>query len=146
MKREMKFRGQRKLNGDWVFGSYIAIGEDWCQIVPTGTEYDEIDVEKTRVITETVGQFTGLKDKNDKEIFEGDILVKVETDYDKWQELDYEGEEPLKRDKIDVATMDRFPNYWLENESFGYDGEDLESPPYWEIIGNIHENPELLKE
>ena len=43
MSREIKFRAQRKLNGAWVYGSLISIGEDWCQIIPEGTEYDEID-------------------------------------------------------------------------------------------------------
>lgn len=92
-----------------------------------------------------VMQFTGLLDKNGKDIYEGDVLVKVEIDYDKWNDDDFEGETPMKRDKKDKATMDRFPCYWLQNEDFGYEGEDLEHSENWEIIGNIHENPELLK-
>ena len=91
-----------------------------------------------------VMQFTGLLDKNGKEIYEGDILKKMGTDYSKWEENNYEGEEPLIMEKIDVATMERFPTYWLKNEDFGYEGEDLENHFNWEVVGNIYENPELL--
>ena len=41
--------------------------------------------------------------------------------------------------ETDVATMDRFPGFWLKNESFGWEGEELETPEDWVIIGNIHE-------
>lgn len=45
----------------------------------------------------------------------------------------------------DTVTLNRFPRFWLEGEEFGYEGECLESPKYWRVVGNIHENPELLK-
>ena len=64
---------------------------------------------------------TGLTDKNGRLIYEGDVLRRS------WG------------DKIDVATLSRLPKYWLEHEEFGWEGEELEEPEYWEIIGNVHE-------
>jgi uncharacterized phage protein (TIGR01671 family) len=87
----------------------------------------------------------GLTDKKGNKIFEGDILQKWEVDWETDERNNFEGEEPLIATKKDVATMDRFPVFWLQNESFGYEGDDLEDSDKWEIIGNISDNPELLK-
>lgn len=97
-----------------------------------------------------VMQYTGLKDKNGKEIYEGDIVKKMREDMsevDSWSEDDPRWKDsynfPLIVDNIDYVTLDRF-GFWLKKESFGYEGEDLQAPSDYEVIGNIYENPELL--
>lgn len=133
--RTIKFRGQRIDNKEWIYGDCIQWkSKGKVAIVPQeGDQWrNPYDFE---VIPETVGQFTGLLDRNGKEIYEGDILL-----------FDNFGKNTCQVKEC--------------NGSFGYD-----SGPHWfhafathnhisivdgcmtksEIIGNIHSNPELLK-
>jgi uncharacterized phage protein (TIGR01671 family) len=107
-------------------------------------------------------QYTGLKDRNGKEIYEGDVVRKIDIGFEERKNIEdlaiWEQEERVLEYKIDnegfidyrywnhvdVVVFDRFPIYWLRNESFGYEGEDLISPSDCEVIGNIYENKELI--
>jgi len=134
MQRKIKFRGKRVDSGEWTYGFYRewTMPECWkYQGYRDGINYyidNRGTIESQLVIPETVGQYTDLKDKNGKEIYEGDILECVLG----WKYVvEWDG------------TAGRFIGYTLENErKIVYVDRD----PASEIIGNIYDNPELLQE
>ena len=148
--REIVFRAKRKDNGEWVYGSLlIQAGERINKDELTPAEYRILGCrgENHLVDPETVGQYTGLKDKNGTKIFEGDILRLWGDGYD-WNGIVVFGRTTSDEDnledygygwQLDKITKDE-PVYtkillWVEAEADGIDCE---------IIGNIHDNPELL--
>lgn len=80
MNREIEFRGKRVDNGEWVYG-YLCTSIEYL-----GDKNPKISIQEDgyfrRVIPETVGQYTGLKDKNKKKIFEGHTVTATWYDYD----------------------------------------------------------------
>lgn len=138
--REILFRGKR-LNGDgWVYGDLSYHAHDGEVYVFPGDGYDSPDCYE--VDPATIGQYTGLTDKNGVKIFEGDIC-----DFTVFDCLDndtqYRG--------VVVYAGSRFMLWKSEdNEYYGADGGfDLDwvvaQDDEFEIIGNIHDNPELLR-
>ena len=126
--RTIKFRGQKTTNGVWVYGSLVYSNEIEAAIYfQTGSGLVK-SMEWVYVNPETVGQFTGLYDKNEKEIYEGDIL--------KVQGL---GE------KIEVRFV-RGVFAFLWNGDLD-DEAPINAPTQeWaEVVGNIHDNPKLIK-
>jgi len=146
--REILFRGKRKNNeyikgGKWIEGNLLKANFE-------GAEYPFIfgndfflnnggkmkSLSHALVIPETIGQYTGLTDKNGKKIFEGDILK-------------FYGEDG------DEESYTKYEVIWLEN---GWHAQDVHrlymadtlSPLSWvkehfEVIGNIYDNSELLE-
>lgn len=147
--RQILFRGRRKLNGVWVYGSLIKeTSEDWDFIVPEGTEYGDFEKEQTRIITNTIGQFTGLMDKNLKQIYEGDI-VKVERLND--SDIICLCQFGTVQRQMDTGWLVAITGFYFARKD-GLNAfpivknaagkNDLE---VMTVIGNIHENPQLLK-
>lgn len=137
--REILFRGKRTDNGEWIEGMLFNGKEDTF-IIPHGNEYsyDEqeglsFDVYGCKVDPETVGQYTGLTDKNGKKIFEGDIVHCVSSRDDTHMVVIYEEGE------FRLVLCKDFKDYkcglWF------YAIRDYAK----EVIGNIHDSPELLK-
>ena len=125
--REIIFRGKRIEDGEWVYGDLWnrPYGENTICIV-SSTE-DTGTTGGLEVIPETVGQYTGLKDKNGKKIFDGDVLV---IDDDRFL---IQWEEERGGFRID---------YWQIDEQY-----DLsEFWPASALIGNVHDNPELVED
>ena len=130
--REILFRGKTK-HGEWVKGSYV-YAHKWFGTGESGHFITSIYGDnRVLVIPETVGQYTGLKDKFGTKIFEGDIV--------KEDDCFHNGELQIKGNAWRVAFAEGlfFGNY--EDISVY-----LQSLDGMEVIGNIHDNPELLEE
>ena len=81
MSKEIKFRGKRIDNGEWVYGFYVADVE-WAKYYIYFIEHSGvfITMKPTLVDPKTVGQFTGQKDLDDKEVYDGDICEYEDSD------------------------------------------------------------------
>ena len=101
------------------------------------------------VIPETVGQYTGLKDKNGKRIFEGDIIKGENSRGKAVSVVKYGNYRPdMLTEAMDVAFGMRFKSDLYGLYAQERDGEQMvlpESTEYIEVIGTIHDNPELLE-
>lgn len=128
--RDIKFRGKSFGNGEFVFGDLTRYSEEMSYIT-----VDLIEGEVYQVDSKTVGQFTGLKNGNGQEIYEGDICR-------------YSYINPLNGEKKTITwKVEYSPGvFWLSN----IDGNKQDTLLWMrhesvEVIGNIYENPELLE-
>lgn len=122
-RREIKFRGRHLDNGEWIYG-------DLHIRAPFPHIHSEIDHNRVNIDPHTVGQFTGLHDKNGKEIYEGDVVVidgiirgYVRYNARYWRYEVAAADEPLENERIPSGRPEKC----------------------WMVIGNIHDNPKLLK-
>ena len=149
MNREIKFRGKDINTGEWVYGAFVPdeLEQTHGKMVTWGfirrykPNRTVESVEMIEVDRNTVGQYTGLKDKNGTEIYEGDIVELTNT---------YKGMNTKSIVEIDFIDF-TFAGKWKEEYSpSGYMYNPLGSYNFpivtIEVIGNIYENPELLKE
>ena len=124
--REILFKGKRVDNGEWVEGWYAPLVCNDKTVIPYIRDINGTD---WKIIPETVGQYTGLTDKNGNKIFEGDIVYYYISPYHKRFIVEF----------FDGAFV-------IKNK-----GNHIRSPlyhfcPLVEVIGNIHDNPELLED
>lgn len=133
--REILFRGKRVDNGEWVEGCYARKGVDKdtfkhfiCVMTfnVNGNTYSSMfyltDIE---VIPETVGQYTGMTDKNGTKIFEGDILsAHLDDGY------------PENETMLEVVWHN---NGWYGKNGKFFDDFDNGFEKYFEVIGNVHD-------
>ena len=127
--REILFRGRTTQGKEWVSGYYAKYSEG--HFIGAHNSYGtmlwfEVD-------PETVGQFTGLTDKNGKKIFEGDIL-RYWSNYHK--RYIYQG--VVDYGNFNCSCCDGVYGWFL-------DGGDVREINMYDICGNIHDNPELLE-
>lgn len=128
--REILFRGKCIDNGEWAYGYFVSQDKE-------SYIFEQLEVDKgidfggyldccqmCEVIPETVGQFTGLTDKNGEKIFEGDI-VRAMMDW---------GPAGMVETMVDIG----FKKY----DGYRWNYFDLDTI---EVISNIHDNPELLR-
>lgn len=154
MNREYKFRGRNITTGEWVYGCLInnlwnysehhpLHGSPVCEIIVTGeaTDWEAVEDLKITVDPKTVGQITGLQDKNKKDVYDGDIcrtdvngkLWVVRWGNYEWGFINHQIKEPKHRMAGDEQYS--FSEYVpiLRRASAGI-----------EVIGNVYENPELI--
>lgn len=117
--KNIKFRGQKDYCKEWTYGNLIQF--TWADFIVKFGSFED----RQRVIPETVGQFTGLTDKNGREIYEGDI-VQYEKVRNDWGKI--------------IITIEKFEIEY--NDCANYNQDEASK---LEIIGNIHDNPELIK-
>ena len=157
MKREILFRGKRVDNGEWVHGKGLQQCKDelgneivaiFTDIVKSAEKYIKKEGRYTLyyvpVKSETLGQYTGLKDSTGKEIYEGDIL---KTPRGFIGEVVFgRAEEECTHRECNRKITDVYTTYgWIFKRADGYtcaiDDEILQG----ELLGNVTDNPELMK-
>lgn len=136
--REILFRGKRVDNGEWSYGSLLIQSGEWLSNEEPAPDESWIygkQGEHYLVILETVGQFTGLTDKNGRKIFEGDICR-------------FDNGEPNESERYTnyAVQWDCVNSQWhiVENNNCE-DCLDIFFCKRAKVIGNIYDNPDLLE-
>lgn len=135
MKREIKFRGRRRDNGEWVVGSYTLIQD------ADGVWLEDTNLDMVKVMPETLGQFTGLTDMNGREIYEGDRVTWLRHRMDGSGFLE-EGHVRFSVDEQRVFVVNRFTT--MDDREMLHDIIRCRKHNL-RVVGNIHDNPEAIE-
>ena len=133
--RTIKFRGICIKTKHWLYGDLVQDTEGGCYIYPIDCDGLYRD---NKVVSETVGQYTGLRDANGREIYEGDIVRHPYID-------------PIFRAIVDGSSVESKVAFHNGAFVINYDVDDfiyLDAfirEGHVEVVGNIHDNPELNK-
>lgn len=131
--REILFRGKRQDNGEWVEGFFAQSGDSRFILIDNGFAVGYVKMKE--VVPETIGQYTGLTDKNGKKIFEGDICKTYFESYThSWEEV--------------VVVTEFCGAYGIESAEGKHFRAFINESVYTrshEVIGTIYDNPELLE-
>lgn len=129
--RESLFRGKRADNGEWIEGFLVKKFDKWYIY-----DFDFLPY-SSEITPETAGQYTGLTDKNGKKIFEGDIVKEVSMRFRTME---------IEKSIFAVEWCDFDLSYRLIRRfDNGEQTTILTNCGDYEVIGNIHDNPELLQ-
>lgn len=126
--RDIRFRGLSINSKQWVYGDYTRLvlgGNIHYYIKPLDSKVVEVEYE-------SIGQLTGIKDKNEKDVFEGDILQGYKCHY------------PVKYEHASFTWNDEFLGYTIEADYDAHVEIIPDGCETLEIIGNIHENSNLI--
>ena len=135
--RDIKFRGKNK-EGKWIYGTGVVkvivnCKETNALEIIQSVDYDELDYyvpnyDSEEIRPDTIGQYTGLKDKNGKEIYEDDIVYVISEDENAF----------ILWDNVTSSYVIQF-NSWCADFHNYYEKE-------LEVVGNIYDNKNLLEE
>ena len=120
--REIIFRGKSIDSGEWLYGDYAPRTSLYHANIFTKENY----LEGVAVDEETVGQYTGLTDKNGRRIFEGDIIAD-------------------KNELFSVRWSEKISGFVAVGEHRMQPSMNQGTMKYCEVVGNIYDNPDLLE-
>lgn len=131
--RQIKFRGKSVDNGEWVYGSLNTWQDGTCEI-----SHSELNDEMIKSIVDpaTIGQFTGLLDKNGKEIYEGDVCKRPSSNGTKEQMVI--GSVVFNKGSFLFHRVNTNIRVSVDNIIFHY--------AEMEVIGNLHDSPSLTNQ
>ena len=140
MNREIKFRGKRVNGGEWVYGMTISNGTIKRKI--NNIFFEVAENKWVGVLPETLGQYTGLKDKDGKEIFEEDIVrFSYITDGIEPIEIECLAKVVFEDGSFMIKCVKGHVHNSMQRALFAMDYFNIKV----EVVGNITDNPELMK-